>query len=58
MEAFSEALNCDPSDLIDFTPEEADEAKLLIRKILKRGRQSDLRMLRAMAQTDDESGAA
>lgn len=58
LEAFSEALNCEPSDLIDFTPEQAGEAKVLIRKILKRGRMSDLRMLRAMAQTDDDAGAA
>lgn len=56
LRAFAIALNCDEADLVAYTPEQADEIKCIVGKIVKRGRATDLRLLRAMAQ-DDEGGS-
>lgn len=56
LEAFAQALQCEPADLIAYTPEQAEEIKRLVGSIVKRGRASDLRLLRAMAE--DESSAS
>lgn len=54
LEAFALVLVVDPGDLISYTPEQASEIKKLVGVILKRGRATDLRLLRAMAQTDED----
>lgn len=54
LEAFSTVLNCDPADLVAYTPEEATEIKKLVGAIVKRGRLMDLRLLRALADPDEE----
>lgn len=53
LEALAHVLDCEPGDLIEYTPEQATEIKALVGRIVKRGRASDLRLLRAMAQGDD-----
>lgn len=59
LEAFAKALNCDPGDLVAYTPEQADEIKRLVGAIIKRGRANDIRLLRTMAEDDaDKSGVA
>jgi len=56
LRAFALALNCDEADLVAYTPEEADEIKRIVGKIVKRGRATDLRLLRAMATDEEDNG--
>lgn len=56
LEAIALALDCDRGDLVAYTPEQADEIRRLVGALVKRGRMTDLRLLRALAE-DDENGA-
>lgn len=59
LEVLAQILQCEPGDLISYTPEEAAEVKRMVCIIVRRGRSSDLRLLRALtADEDGESGAA
>lgn len=60
LEALALVLKCDPADLVSYTPQQADEIKRLVSKIVTRGRASDLRLLRAISEDDEgsASGAA
>lgn len=55
LEALALVLQCDPEDLVAYTPEQSTEIKRLVGVIMKRGRMSDLRLLRALAQTDEDN---
>ena len=57
LEALAAALRCEPGDLVSFTPEQADEIKRLTAAIVRRGRASDLRLLRALAEADANGDA-
>lgn len=59
LRAFALVLQCEPEDLIAYTPEQASEVKRLLGVIIKRGRASDMRLLRAIAgETDDGADVA
>lgn len=57
LEAFAIALDCAEGDLVSYTPEQANEIKRLVGLIVRRGRGNDLRLLRAMAQEDDDNSS-
>jgi transcriptional regulator with XRE-family HTH domain len=54
LEALAAVLECDPGDLIEYTPQQADEIKRLVGRIIKRGRAVDLRLLRALASAEED----
>jgi transcriptional regulator with XRE-family HTH domain len=56
LEAFATVLRAEPGDIVQYTPEEADEIKRIVGAIVRRGRSIDLRLLRTLAGEDDESG--
>lgn len=55
LEAFSLALDCEEGDLVSYTPAQADEIKRIVGGIVKRGRAADLRLLRALAEDDEDN---
>lgn len=55
LEAFSLVLRAEPGDIVQYTPEQADEIKRIVGAILKRGRAIDLRLLRTLAGDDEGS---
>lgn len=59
LEALALALKCEEGDIVSYTPGEATEIKRIVGAIVKRGRAADIRLLRAMAEEDDNgSGVA
>lgn len=56
--AFAAALQCEsPADLF-YSPEDVAEIRRVVAALIRRGRSSDMRLLRALLGDDDASGVA